>query len=64
LRFEVGALEHDLQPVNLLLLREIADQHLRFGVEVVRDDVEVAVVVEIENDGLPNLPAKPWRRFC
>jgi hypothetical protein len=50
--------------VNLLLLREIADPHLRFGVEVVRDDVDVAVVVEIENDGLPNLPAKPWRRFC
>ena len=34
----------------MLSLRKIADEHLRLGIEVVGHDVEVAVVVEIEDD--------------
>ena len=44
-----GAGEHHLEPVNRAALREVADQHLRRRIEVVGDDVEVAVVVEIEH---------------
>jgi hypothetical protein len=46
----VGALGHDLEPVNVLALSQIADQYLRLGMEIIRYDVEVAIVVEIEYD--------------
>ena len=43
-----------------LRLREIADEHLGRGVEVVGHDVEVAIVVEVEDDRGPAGARRPY----
>src|SRR5208283_2511040 len=47
------AVEHDFEPMNLLSFRQVADEYLRFGIEVIDHDVQIAVVVEVENGGGP-----------
>src|SRR5262249_12480809 len=44
-----GPDEDDLEPVDRLLLREVADENLRRGVELVGHDVEVSVAVDVED---------------
>jgi hypothetical protein len=50
--FAIGgrALEQDLEPVDFALLGEIADKDLRLGIKVVGNDVQIAVIIEIEDD--------------
>jgi hypothetical protein len=43
--------ENDFEPVDCPLLGEIADQHLRFRIEIVGDDVQIAVIIKIKDDG-------------
>src|ERR1700678_760587 len=45
------AIEQNLEPVDRPALRQITDQDLRFGVEVVSDQVQVAIVVKVEEYG-------------
>src|SRR5882762_2373880 len=59
-----GTHEGDFKPMNPLLLRQVAHQHLGLGIEVIGDDVEVSVVVQIKDDGGPAGTGSHHRRFA
>src|SRR5207245_6152681 len=48
-----SSVQQDLEEMDLPALREVADQNLRCRVELVGDDVQVAVTDQIEEGGRP-----------